>query len=88
MAGSAFSQSACRAQVRSCRADTRKRNTAPRKAAAAPPEDRHPLDTLPGHSTMNWFRNLRITRKLAVAFTLTTAMTLALGVFALVRLAL
>ena len=35
---------------------------------------------------MNWFRNLGITRKLAVAFTLTTAMTLALGAFALIRL--
>ena len=35
---------------------------------------------------MTWFRNLGIARKLAVAFTLTTAMTLALGVFALVRL--
>ena len=36
---------------------------------------------------MTWFRNLGIARKLAVAFTLTTAMTLALGAFALVRLA-
>ncbi|MBD8634355.1 MCP four helix bundle domain-containing protein [Stenotrophomonas sp. CFBP 13725] len=35
---------------------------------------------------MKWFRDLPIARKLAVGFTLTTLMTLVLGVFALLRL--
>ncbi len=35
---------------------------------------------------MKWFQNLTIARKLAVAFTLTSLMTIALGVFALLRL--
>ncbi|WP_312238727.1 methyl-accepting chemotaxis protein [Stenotrophomonas sp.] len=35
---------------------------------------------------MKWFHNLPIARKLAVGFTLTTLMTVVLGVFALVRL--
>ncbi|WP_256777581.1 MULTISPECIES: methyl-accepting chemotaxis protein [unclassified Stenotrophomonas] len=35
---------------------------------------------------MKWFHNLPIARKLAVGFTLTTLMTVILGVFALVRL--
>ncbi|MCR6687185.1 methyl-accepting chemotaxis protein [Pseudoxanthomonas sp.] len=35
---------------------------------------------------MNWFLNLPIARKLALAFTVTTAMTVALGLFALTRL--
>lgn len=32
---------------------------------------------------MKWFSNLPIARKLSVAFTLTTAMTIAVGVLAL-----
>ncbi|QHB71793.1 methyl-accepting chemotaxis protein [Stenotrophomonas sp. 364] len=36
---------------------------------------------------MNWFRNLRISQKLALAFAITTAMTLVLGAFTLVRAA-
>ena len=35
---------------------------------------------------MKWFQNLTIARKLALAFSVTTAMTLALGIFALLRL--
>ncbi|HYG05095.1 MAG TPA: MCP four helix bundle domain-containing protein, partial [Stenotrophomonas sp.] len=35
---------------------------------------------------MKWFQNLTIARKLALAFSITTLMTLALGVFALTRL--
>ncbi len=35
---------------------------------------------------MNWFQNLSIARKLALAFTITTLMTIVLGVFSLVRL--
>ena len=35
---------------------------------------------------MMWFQNLTIARKLALAFSITTLMTLALGIFALVRL--
>ena len=35
---------------------------------------------------MNWFLNLPIARKLALACTVTTAMTVALGLFALTRL--
>jgi len=35
---------------------------------------------------MKWFQNLSIARKLALAFSVTTLMTLALGVFALLRL--
>ncbi|WP_460974169.1 HAMP domain-containing methyl-accepting chemotaxis protein, partial [Pseudoxanthomonas daejeonensis] len=35
---------------------------------------------------MNWFNNLPIARKLALAFTATTVMTVALGLFALLRL--
>ncbi|NZA26621.1 MCP four helix bundle domain-containing protein, partial [Luteimonas sp. SJ-92] len=35
---------------------------------------------------MRWFQNLSIARKLGVAFTLTTLMTVALGAFALVRM--
>ncbi|MBB6066008.1 methyl-accepting chemotaxis protein, partial [Pseudoxanthomonas broegbernensis] len=35
---------------------------------------------------MNWFQNLPITRKLALAFAATTLMTVALGLFALLRL--
>ncbi len=35
---------------------------------------------------MNWFRNLAVARKLAVAFSFTALITLSLGVFALVRM--
>ncbi|MEE7547075.1 HAMP domain-containing protein, partial [Xanthomonas sp. Kuri4-1] len=35
---------------------------------------------------MQWFQNLPIARKLAIAFTVTSAMTIALGVFTLARL--
>src|SRR5690242_19801757 len=35
---------------------------------------------------MKWFQNLTIARKLALAFSITTVMTLALGAFALLRL--
>ena len=35
---------------------------------------------------MKWFHNLPIARKLALAFTATTAMAVALGLFALLRL--
>jgi len=34
---------------------------------------------------MNWFKNLRISQKLMLAFAVTTAMTLALGVFTVIR---
>jgi methyl-accepting chemotaxis protein len=36
---------------------------------------------------MNWFTNLTISRKLALAFTITTLMTIGLGVYSLVRTA-
>ncbi|MBK0024673.1 MCP four helix bundle domain-containing protein [Stenotrophomonas sp. S48] len=34
---------------------------------------------------MNWFRNLNISKKLMLAFAITTSMTLALGIFTIVR---
>ncbi|WP_312309143.1 MCP four helix bundle domain-containing protein [Stenotrophomonas indicatrix] len=34
---------------------------------------------------MNWFRNLNISKKLMLAFALTTSTTLALGIFTIVR---
>jgi len=54
--------------------------------AISPSSPRLRAYALPGVPIMKWFHDLPIARKLTVGFALTTLMTLALGIFALVRL--